>query len=205
MKFYETLGVAINATRTEIKKAYLVLAKKLHPDKGGDVEEFKAIQKAYDVLGDAKKRANYDATGDENCRKEDPMKLIIAVFAAIIESGDFGGNIITRIVEKVKSELTSMKGSLRGLDSKIANLECQKGRVETSGENLFDMLIQNKIGEVRQAKQSLQSKIDEMIEIVIQLEKYRDSKPEEDAPDFMGMLGGLGATQGPGNPFGRGP
>lgn len=34
-----------------------------HPDKGGDATAFAAIQRAYDVLSDAEKRARYDATG----------------------------------------------------------------------------------------------------------------------------------------------
>lgn len=64
-KFYEILGVSKEATQTEIKKAYMLLAKKEHPDKGGDPEKFKMIAKAYEVLGDPEKRANYDKYGEE--------------------------------------------------------------------------------------------------------------------------------------------
>ena len=48
MDYYETLGVTRDSNATEIKKAYKKLASKHHPDKGGDQEEFKKIQKAYD-------------------------------------------------------------------------------------------------------------------------------------------------------------
>ena len=57
---YATLGVARNATTDEIKKAFRKLASKNHPDKGGDTQKFQEIQAAYDVLGDAVKRAQYD-------------------------------------------------------------------------------------------------------------------------------------------------
>ena len=60
MDYYELLGVQPNATPNEIKKAYRKLAMKHHPDKGGDVEQFKKIQTAYDTLSDSEKRHQYD-------------------------------------------------------------------------------------------------------------------------------------------------
>ncbi len=59
--YYKTLGVPSTATAKEITSAYRKLAKKHHPDTnpGGD-EVFKEISAAYDVLGDADKRKEYD-------------------------------------------------------------------------------------------------------------------------------------------------
>lgn len=66
--YYKTLGVSRNASADEIKKAYRKLARKEHPDAGGDEEKFKQINEAYEVLGDEKKRKLYDqyGTGDAN-------------------------------------------------------------------------------------------------------------------------------------------
>ncbi len=62
--YYKSLGVGEKATADEIKRAYRKLAKQYHPDStGGDKAKesrFKDISNAYDVLGDAKKRALYD-------------------------------------------------------------------------------------------------------------------------------------------------
>jgi DnaJ-class molecular chaperone len=57
---YTTLGVARTATQDEIKKAFRKLASQHHPDKGGDTQKFQEIQAAYDTLGDAAKRQQYD-------------------------------------------------------------------------------------------------------------------------------------------------
>jgi molecular chaperone DnaJ len=64
--YYEVLGVARNASKTELKQAFRKLAREYHPDvsKHQDAEErFKEINEAYDVLSDDEKRARYDRFG----------------------------------------------------------------------------------------------------------------------------------------------
>lgn len=65
--YYTILGVAKTASQAEIKKAYRSLAKKYHPDKNKGnkeaEEKFKNISEAYEVLGDAEKRKQYDQLG----------------------------------------------------------------------------------------------------------------------------------------------
>lgn len=61
--YYKTLGVAKNAPAEDVKRAYRKLANIHHPDKPtGNEEKFKTIQEAYSILGNAAKRAEYDAT-----------------------------------------------------------------------------------------------------------------------------------------------
>lgn len=61
---YDVLGVQRNATRKDVQKAYRRLAKKLHPDVNpGDQtaeQKFKELSAAYDIVGDATKRARFD-------------------------------------------------------------------------------------------------------------------------------------------------
>jgi molecular chaperone DnaJ len=65
--YYETLGVAKNASEDELKKSYRRLAMKFHPDRNpGDKqaeEKFKEIKEAYEILSDPQKRAAYDQFG----------------------------------------------------------------------------------------------------------------------------------------------
>jgi DnaJ-class molecular chaperone len=60
MTHYATLGVGESATPEEIKQAYRKLASRHHPDRGGDTATFQSIQAAYDVIGDADRRQQYD-------------------------------------------------------------------------------------------------------------------------------------------------
>lgn len=62
-KLYDILGVPEDADATVLKKAYRDLARKLHPDKGGDPEKFKEVDAAYKVLSDDNLRNIYDTTG----------------------------------------------------------------------------------------------------------------------------------------------
>ena len=75
--YYKVLGVAKDADASAIKKAYRKLAKENHPDsKPGDKAaetRFKEIAEAYDVVGDAAKRKEYDE------------------FRSMVSSGGFGG------------------------------------------------------------------------------------------------------------------
>jgi molecular chaperone DnaJ len=65
--YYQTLGVARDASEDDIRKAYRKLARKHHPDLNpGDKaaeDRFKKVQEAYDILSDPKKKTMYDQYG----------------------------------------------------------------------------------------------------------------------------------------------
>ena len=63
--YYSVLGVLRDASQEEIKHAYYEAAQRLHPDKNqtaGETELFLEVQRAYEVLANPKRRAQYDAT-----------------------------------------------------------------------------------------------------------------------------------------------
>lgn len=61
---YGVLGVKRDATTGDIRQAYRRAAKRAHPDGGGSQERFALIRTAVDTLGDDRRRAHYDATGE---------------------------------------------------------------------------------------------------------------------------------------------
>jgi molecular chaperone DnaJ len=103
--YYKVLGVAQGANEKEITRAYRKLAKQYHPDANpGSEDRFKEISAAYDVLGDAEKRKEYDevrrsgpiggyagagqgAGGGFNFRVED----LSDIFGGIFGGGGAGG------------------------------------------------------------------------------------------------------------------
>jgi len=72
--YYKILGIDKKSTQSEIKKAYRVLAVKLHPDKNPDnkaaEEQFKKINEANTVLSDPEKRKKYDEFGENLQQRE---------------------------------------------------------------------------------------------------------------------------------------
>jgi curved DNA-binding protein CbpA len=58
--FYQILDVGELATNAEIKTAFREKSKLLHPDHGGNTEDFQLLNEAYHALSDPVKRANYD-------------------------------------------------------------------------------------------------------------------------------------------------
>ena len=65
--YYEILGITRSSNSKEIKKAYLKLAKKYHPDQNSDdpnaEQKFKELSEAYEVLKDEQKKSAYDRFG----------------------------------------------------------------------------------------------------------------------------------------------
>jgi len=86
--YYKILGVSKSASQDEIKKAYRKLALEHHPDKGGNEEEFKKVNQAYQILSDPQKRSQYDQFGSAGFSGSGPNP-----YSGGYSSGgfDFGG------------------------------------------------------------------------------------------------------------------
>jgi hypothetical protein len=67
-EFYDLVGCEPDASSEEIKKAYRKAALRLHPDRGGNEEDFKKMKAAYDTISDPNKRKVYDKYGAQAIR-----------------------------------------------------------------------------------------------------------------------------------------
>ncbi len=103
--YYDILGVPKTATEAEIKSAFRKKAMEHHPDKGGNPEEFKKFNEAYQVLSNAEARSKYDRFGSsfEDMRSQgfggfqgfDPSQFDMGdlgdIFGGLGEMFGFGG------------------------------------------------------------------------------------------------------------------
>jgi len=69
--YYELIGVAPEASLSEIRTAFRSKVLSEHPDKGGDPVQFQMLNKAYNILTDAEKRNRYDTTGRSDVTAEE--------------------------------------------------------------------------------------------------------------------------------------
>jgi len=133
--YYEVLGVSKNDDKDSIKKAYKKLAMKYHPDRASkDKKEecekrFKEISEAYTILGDDKKRRQYDSVGHETFGQggyqgnpfqgEDISSMFRDIFESNFFHGTRGGSFRNkRTGEDLQYELI--------IDFKEAAFGCEK-------------------------------------------------------------------------------
>lgn len=128
---YETLKISQNATSEEIRKAYINLAKNLHPDKVKPEQRAKAkeifinIKNAYNVLNDDKKRKEYDREINKNNKTslfdfshvfDKKPKVVREILEISLEEIAFGGVREIR-GKKVRFEKNLADGDLIRVDS----------------------------------------------------------------------------------------
>lgn len=103
---YQLLELPENATDEEIKKAYRKLSLKYHPDRNGGnpemVSKFQKINEAYEILGDAGSRKNYDMRKNPFMQnighaEHDMNDILSALFGGMGGLGGMGGMGMHRV------------------------------------------------------------------------------------------------------------
>jgi hypothetical protein len=147
-KHYMVLGLEPNATNAQVKARFKKLSMKHHPDRGGDTEQFKIINEAYDAIINGGKPS---PSADKN---QEAINLIIQLFNDCINDCHgkpphqidllaMAKKKISNALDDVRTKRTSLKRSL-GVYKKLS------GRMKTKPDcvNAFEMLVNSKQAEI---------------------------------------------------------
>lgn len=159
LDLYQVLGIARDATHDEVKKAYRAMAKKHHPDSGGDKETFQLISLAGSVLTDPESRERYDQTGQTDAQAEDNPALIVASLLEQAFMQDHKDPIrwMCEQVDEVRAEHRKSKATL-GRNIEKLNRKIQKFvDSNKSSKNVAarEMIVRTLKGLVEQAERQV--------------------------------------------------
>jgi len=148
---YDELELPKTCTSEEIKQKYRILAQLHHPDKGGDVEKFKRMKLAYEVLSDPIKREHYDSTGDHyndiNIDSEVMGRLAFMVSQFVQHINPEFDDLILKMKIEIRALQQLTTNAIIECNDLIAkfNIISKKIRLKKEGENLLKLVVDKKV------------------------------------------------------------
>lgn len=197
MTHYEALGIERTASPEEVKAAYRRSASAAHPDRdGGSVERMAAVNRAYEVLGDAERRQRYDETGADHAPTSIEVaarSMLLQLFSDLMDEHDgnlveIGGQFLAAHRDKLTAEIEKLK-------TQRARIVKRAGRVKAKGdENLVQMLADQKVAQIDEAvNQSAMAHATTELAIKM-LATYESEAVPPPAPRPMFTTGYVGAS-----------
>jgi curved DNA-binding protein CbpA len=145
MTLYDDLELQPDCSFDDIKQQYRTLAKKYHPDLGGDAETFKRIKFAYEVLSDPVRRKQYDETKTTNIQsgiRKEAIDALANIFFSIIPNFNCNeGNLIATLRNEADSiRLKALADSAMN-EKYIKNLEIVKSKLKVKDSSKEDIIL----------------------------------------------------------------
>jgi curved DNA-binding protein CbpA len=180
---YDTLGVAKDASQADIKKAYRRRSSQAHPDKGGSEKAQQAVNAAYAVLSDDRKRKHYDETGKDREPNIDQQAnaILLTLFNELLENDEVP-DILAAGRMALTARTDSMRMNIEVGKRRIGVIERKRGKVrrKDSGPNAVDMLIEQKVSRLRAAIADLAEGLAVHQHAIKLLDVYESTEPLAD-------------------------
>ena len=180
MSHYETLGVPPTATAAELRRAYRKRARATHPDHGGDAEQFKAVNAAYECLRDPVRREQYDKFGAASERVTTLRQQAEAVLGGMAVQWKFSqggwrdGNMVADLCAKVNEAKAGY-----GVAAQSADMEAREYRKvalrvtrKTPGDNVIAAALENAAQDAERKAQAARYEIEKGEEMLRVLADY---------------------------------
>lgn len=192
MSHYDSLGVPRDAPPEEVKRAYRKKAVHAHPDRGGNEQEFHAIQRAYDVLGDPSRREQYDRTGEDGQTDARSVALgtLATVMSNIMDQADVDHTDILAVArDHVNGEIAKMHAKISDLKKKRKARERALKRLSRKkvGENVMALIFEGNMRDFTRAIEGLEQHVaiaKDMLEILAEYNYRVDKGVIEQAPQM---------------------
>jgi DnaJ-class molecular chaperone len=190
VNYYTILGVFEDATAAQIKAAYRKLASKNHPDKlGGDGQaRMAAINQAYEVLSDPKRREAYDTLGEDDAPplEERAVANLQAMFNNWLNTEHIiCGDMVENMRDATKNAQSEFKDKGIQLRRKSNAMLKKASRIKGKGSEMFTVLAAHRSDELLKeaAKMDLEIEVSKrMLEI---LKTITDTAPDEESEDAV--------------------
>jgi len=183
MTLYDVLGVAADASKEQINKAYKRTAQKVHPDKkDGDKKKFQALQRAHAILSNKESRERYDTTGEEDINPA--ADLAVQELASIIDMGVKKGaiDLVAFCQEQIAQVMQDIKVQQKKANQTLAFIEKYRKRIVREGDDgLFSAVLnarQASAEEVIARNSEVEARGHRMLEMLLGYELEEPPAPE---------------------------
>lgn len=197
MNPYAILGVEKTATLKQIKAAYRGLSNLHHPDKlTGNVDKFREIKNAYDVLSDGERRKRYDATGRTDEYKATPARVsafIETTMRSVIEAQRPDGSADDPVFENIRDKvLASLIAARIEVKNNIFRAQRKLERCQRLLERFRPLRAFDPVGDsLRKEKDRLQTELnghEDALELSLEVEKALKTYDYEVGPGPEGQF-----------------
>lgn len=208
---YQTLGVARDASQSEIRTAYRKAASEAHPDRpGGCAERMQAVNVAFEVLGNPERRAAYDRGEGEGSPDAIAREILRAIFTEAIS--DDADDVLRYSLDKLHRSEIGAREKLLVQRNAIARMEKQRQRITAKGErDMYHSILENAISKAKDELKDLEQNIVhvERVRELLKAEYERGTNCPEaemrhgrnlfesnEMADVIARMGGFGFTNG---------